>query len=276
MTDVATSLSLITGGASGIGRALVLRFAAAGGRVVVWDIDGDGLAALSEEASALPGKVFTYRCDLSDRTDIAATAVKVIEQVGDVDLIVHNAGIVAGAPLNELTDEQIERTFAINTLALFYVTRPFLGAMIQRNRGHIVTIASAGGLAGTAKLTDYCASKFAAVGFDDALRAEFNFLKYDIATTVVCPFYINTGMFDGVSTRFSWLIPILDPAYVVERISDAIAKRKKRLVMPRFVYTTWLVRLLPVGLGDRLMTFFGVTQSMQRFTGRPGPKVPRD
>lgn len=276
MTDVATTLSLVTGGASGIGRALVLRFAAAGGRVVVLDVDVNGLDTLTAEASELAGEVLTYRCDLSDRAAIAATAAEVIEQVGDVELIVHNAGIVAGAPLNELTDEQIERTFAINTLALFFVTRPFLPAMIRNNRGHIVTIASAGGLAGTAKLTDYCASKFAAVGFDDALRAEFNFLKYDIATTVVCPFYINTGMFDGVSTRFSWLIPILKPDYAVERIAQAIAKRRQRLIMPRFVYTTWLVRLLPVSLGDRLMTFFGVTQSMERFKGRAGAKASGD
>lgn len=268
MTDVSTVVSLITGGASGIGRALALRFASAGGRVVVLDVDQAGLDALAAAAAPLAGSVYPYHCDLSDRDAIAQCAERVREDVGDVALLIHNAGIVAGAPLLDLTDEQIERTFQINTLALFFLTRAFLPAMVANNRGHIVTIASAGGLAGTAKLTDYCASKFAAVGFDDALRAEFAYLDYAIDTTLVCPYYINTGMFDGVSTRFPALLPLLSPDYVVERIADAIARRKRRLIMPRFVYTTWLVRLLPVAVGDRLMRFFGITQSMDRFRGR--------
>ncbi|MFK8016922.1 MAG: SDR family oxidoreductase [Gammaproteobacteria bacterium] len=268
MTDVSAVVSLVTGGASGIGRALCLRFANAGGRVVVLDVDRDGMDTLVRDAAALNGEIHPFHCDLSDRDSIKACAEQVRSDVGDVELLIHNAGIVAGAPLLELSDEQIERTFAINTLALFFLTREFLPAMVARDRGHIVTIASAGGLAGTAKLTDYCASKFAAVGFDDALRAELAYLGRNIDTTLVCPYYINTGMFDGVSTRFPALLPLLSPDYVVERIAHAIARRKRRLIMPRFVYTTWLVRLLPVAIGDRLMRFFGITESMDRFRGR--------
>ena len=268
MTDVSTAVSLVTGGASGIGRALALRFASAGGQVIVLDVDQSGLDGLARDAAGLTGSIHPYHCDLSDRAAIADCAERVKHEVGDVELLVHNAGIVAGAALLDLTDEQIERTFQINTFALFFLTRAFLPAMVARKRGHIVTIASAGGLAGTAKLTDYCASKFAAVGFDDALRAELAYLGQPIDTTLVCPYYINTGMFEGVSTRFPSLLPLLSPDYVVERIATAIARRKKRLIMPRFVYTTWLVRLLPVTLGDRLMHFFGVTQSMDQFKGR--------
>ena len=74
--------------------------------------------------------------------------------------------------------------------------------MLERNHGHIVSIASSAGLVGVNGLCDYCASKFGAVGFDESLRMELVNLKKDgIHTTVVCPFFINTGMFDGVQTR---------------------------------------------------------------------------
>ena len=93
-------------------------------------------------------------------------------------------------------------------------------------------------------------------------------MKSNVTTTIVCPFYINTGMFDGVSTRFPWLLPILRPEDVVRRIVRAIERGQRRLIMPWFVYTTWAVRMLPVAIGDWLMRFFGVTESMDKFRGR--------
>jgi all-trans-retinol dehydrogenase (NAD+) len=134
----------------------------------------------------------------------------------------------------------------------------------------VVTVASAAGLAGTAKLTDYCSSKFAAVGFDEALRLELKQQDSKIITTVVCPFYTDTGMFDGVKTRFSWLLPILKPEDVAERILKAIQGDRRRLVMPWFVYTAWPSRLLPVDWFDALMAFFGVSHSMDEFRGGDG------
>jgi all-trans-retinol dehydrogenase (NAD+) len=133
----------------------------------------------------------------------------------------------------------------------------------------VVTIASAAGLAGTARLTDYCASKHAAVGFDESLRLELKRLGHPIRTTVVCPFFIDTGMFDGVKTRFPWLLPILRTDYVVRRILGAIEGDRGRLVMPRFLMVLPLVRLLPPGPFDALLGFFGVNRSMDEFKGRP-------
>src|ERR1051326_8480155 len=125
----------------------------------------------------------------------------------------------------------IERTFAVNTLALFWTTRAFLPAMLERDRGHVVTIASAAGLVGTSRLVDYCASKHAAVGFDESLRLELRRLGSPVKTTVVCPFYISGGMFAGVRPRFPLLLPILTPEYAVDRIVDAIRRDRPRLVM---------------------------------------------
>ena len=89
-------------------------------------------------------------------------------------------------------------------------------------------------------------------------------------TTLVCPFYVDTGMFDGVKTRFSWLLPILSPETVVRRIVSAIENDRRRVVMPWFIYTSWLSRLLPVDWFDGLMAFFGVTHSMDEFRGGAG------
>ena len=132
-----------------------------------------------------------------------------------------------------------------------------------------MTIASAVGLAGTARLADYCSSKFAAVGFDEALRLELQQANSNVVTTVVCPYFVDTGMFDGASTRFSWLLPILKPGPVADRIIAAIRKDRRRLVMPWFVYTVWPSRLLPVRWFDALMGFFGVSHSMHDFRRVP-------
>jgi all-trans-retinol dehydrogenase (NAD+) len=163
----------------------------------------------------------------------------------------------------------------VNALALFWTTRAFLPGMIARDRGHVVTIASAAGIVGTSRLVDYCASKHAAVGFDEALRLELRRAGSHVKTTVVCPFYVSTGMFAGVKTRIPLLLPILDPDYVVNRIVEAVRRDRRRLILPRFVYLTWLVRILPVAVFDAVMEFFGVNKSMDEFTGRGGAEDAR-
>ncbi len=259
---------VITGAASGLGRLATERLVAAGATVHAVDVDVDGLARLAADAEGADGSVLSYPCDLTSRRAIAEMATAVRAASPAVDMLINNAGIVSGRSLLEISDEQIERTFAVNTLALFWMTRAFLPAMIRRDSGHIVTIASAGGLVGTARLTDYCSSKFAAVGFDESLRLELKRLNSRVHTTVVCPFYIRTGMFDGVNTRFPWLLPILEPEYVVDRMLEAVRRGKRRLILPRFAFSIFLARLLPMTWFDAVMAFFGISKSMDEFVGR--------
>ncbi|MBT8131761.1 MAG: SDR family oxidoreductase [Gammaproteobacteria bacterium] len=268
MTDFNAKGVVLTGAASGIGRLLALQIAAAGGRLALWDIDESGLQNVAQEIAALGGDATVVQCNLADRDSVKKAATNTLEKLGTVDVLVNNAGVVSGKDLLEISDEQIELTFNVNALALFWTTRAFLPGMLQRNSGHIVTIASAGGIAGTAKLVDYCSSKFAAVGFDDSLRTELKRRGSSVRTTVICPFYIDTGMFSGVSTRFSTVLPILKPDEAVSRIMKAIEKNRPRLIMPWFVYTTYLLRLFPVAVSDWALNFFGVSRSMDHFTGR--------
>jgi all-trans-retinol dehydrogenase (NAD+) len=269
MSELRDRTVLITGAASGMGRLMAHKIAAEGARLVLWDVNPQGLAAVRDE---IPGtSVTTYAVDLTDRGAIASTAERVLREVGPVDVVINNAGIVIGKTLLDAAPEDIERTFAVNTLALFWVTRAFLPGMLERDRGHVVTVASAGGLVGTSKMTDYCSSKFAAVGFDESLRLELKRKGSRVLTTVVCPFYVSTGMFAGVRTRYPLILPILEPDFVAERIVRAIRMDKRRLVLPWTVVTTYLARLLPVPMFDAIMEFLGVNKSMDEFRGRSAP-----
>lgn len=268
MTDIRGSRALVTGAASGIGRLLAIELGKAGASLVLWDIDAERLRSVEAELRADGCEAGSHVCDLTRREDIEAVAARTLAENGPVDILVNNAGVVSGKNLLEISPAEIERTFQVNTLALFWTAKAFLPGMLERDRGHLVTIASAAGLAGTSKLTDYCASKFAAVGFDESLRVELKRRNSRVVTTVVCPFYTDTGMFEGVRTRFPWLLPILEPEYVVRRTLGAIAKNRRRLIMPRFVYTGWPSRLLPVTWFDALMAFFGISHSMDEFRGR--------
>jgi all-trans-retinol dehydrogenase (NAD+) len=134
----------------------------------------------------------------------------------------------------------------------------------------VVTIASAAGLVGVAKQTDYSASKHAAVGFDESLRVELHQYAPGVRTTVVCPYYIDTGMFEGVKTRIPFLLPILSQEKVVRRIARAIEKNHRVVIMPPFIRLLPVTRALPTPVFDRLMDLFGVNVSMADFVGRQG------
>jgi all-trans-retinol dehydrogenase (NAD+) len=271
MSEIAGRHVLVTGGASGIGRLVAQRMAALGGRVSIWDIrQGPLEAAVAELDKAGREPAHGLLCDVSRREDVYRAAEETRAAAGPVDILINNAGVVSGRPLLELPDEKIEATFAINTLSLFWTTKAFLPAMIERGRGHLVTIASASALIGVAKLSDYAASKWAAMGFDESLRAELKRSAPALRTTVVCPYYIDTGMFRGVKSRFPRLLPILREDDVAARIVRAVQRDQRRLLLPPLVRLLPLMRILPVGAFDRLASFLGVNASMDEFVGR-GP-----
>jgi all-trans-retinol dehydrogenase (NAD+) len=189
MTEIAARHVLVTGGASGIGRLVAHQMAALGGRVSVWDIQREALGRVIselEKIGAEPARGFV--CDVSRRAEVYRVAEETAEACGPVDILVNDAGVVSGCLLLELPDEKIEATFATNALSLFWTTKAFLPAMVERGRGHLVTIASASSLIGVARLSDYAASKWAAMGFDESLRAELRKTAPALRTTIVCPY----------------------------------------------------------------------------------------
>ena len=262
---------LITGGASGIGRLMGLEMAKKGGTIVLWDINENLLNQTAEEIRLMGAKVLAHVCDITDKDMVYETADKIKMEIGSIDIVINNAGVVTGKPFWECSDSEIKNTMEVNAMSLFWTAKAFLPDMIKSNNGHIVTISSAAGIVGASMLTDYNASKFAAFGFDESLRMEFRKRKMNIRTTVVCPFFINTGMFEGAKTRFPWLLPILDEKTVSKKIVKAIEQNKARLLMPGLVYTSWFLRYLPVSVFDWVADTLGVSSAMDEFKGRKKP-----
>ncbi|KAF4528220.1 hypothetical protein B566_EDAN014593, partial [Ephemera danica] len=215
----------------------------------------DTAAALRKDG----GKAFCYKCDISKSEDVYATAQKVREEVGKVTILVNNAGIVSGKCILDTPDHMIRKTFD--------TTKAFLPDMIAMDNGHVVTIASLAGLVGVNKLVDYSASKFAAVGFDEALRLELETEgRRGVGTTVVCPYYVNTGMFEGVKSR---LFPILEPEFVAEEIITAIQSRDKVLLIPGYLRGLVALKLaVPIKLAKLInCRVLRNNQSMATFRG---------
>ncbi|XP_006821780.1 epidermal retinol dehydrogenase 2-like [Saccoglossus kowalevskii] len=235
--DVAGDIVLITGAGSGIGRLMALRFATLQSVVILWDIDEVNNEKTAREIRDKGGRAYSYTVDLSDRDSVYQNAANVKRDVGDVTILINNAGIVTGKTFLDCPDKLIEKTMQVNTMAHFWTVKSFLPMMMKRNYGHIVNIASSAGLIGVSGLADYCASKFGAVGFDESLRYELSAMGKDgVITTVVCPFFINTGMFDGVKTKFPLLLPIMEAEYAANKIVDAVQTKQAMLYMPRILY----------------------------------------
>ncbi|WP_415779468.1 SDR family oxidoreductase [Micrococcus luteus] len=256
---------LITGGASGIGRLMALGAARRGAsRVILWDLDLDAAEAVAAEVRALGAEALAERVDVTDTSAIESA----VARAGTVDVAVNNAGVVTGARLEDATEEGIRRTFEVNALAPYWLTRAVLPGMKARDRGAVVTVASAAGLVGVARQTDYAATKHAAVGFAESLAAELRKDGSHVTSLAVCPFYIDTGMFAGVRSRVPWLLPVLDPHHVAQEVLDAVEAGRTRLLLPRAVGLIAPLRALPTPVFDRAMDVLGVNATMDGFTGR--------
>ena len=255
---------LITGAGSGIGRRMAIGAAERGADVIIWDVDalaGDRVAAEVRQAG---GRALAAAVDVTDATSVAAEALA----AGPVDVLINNAGVVTGKRLLDASEAQIRRTFEVNALALYWTTRAFLPGMLDRGRGKIVTIASAAGLIGVAKQTDYAASKWAAFGFTESLRAELRTDGHPVSTLIVAPYFIDTGMFAGVRTRFPLILPILAERDVARRVLDAIESGRQQLIMPPFAALTPAMRVLPIAAMDAIADALGINSTMDEFTGR--------
>ncbi|NXO76292.1 RDHE2 dehydrogenase, partial [Sitta europaea] len=270
--NVSGEIVLITGAGSGIGRLLAIKFASLGATVVLWDINQEGLncaVKLAREKGA--GRVHSYICDCSKRQDVYRVADQVKKEVGDVSILINNAGIVIGKRFLDSPDSLVEKTMEVNTMAHFWTYKAFLPAMIAANHGHLVSIASCAGLCGTSQLSDYCASKFAAIGFAESIDMEMRILrKTGVKTTIVCPYLINTGMFDGVKSKCPRVLPILDPEYMAERIISAVRQNQEMLLVPRMINVLYFLKsFLPVKATVLLLDYFGGFDVMTTFKGRP-------
>jgi len=266
--NISGQVVLVTGGGSGIGRLMCLRFARLGATVVTWDINKLGNEETVDMIKKEGNRAFSYTVDMSSKDDIYRTAEKTKEEVGPVTILVNNAGIVSGTSVLDTPDSKIVKTFEVNILAHFWTIKAFLPDMIKHKLGHIVNVASLAGHSGTNKLVDYCSSKFAAVGLDEAFRVELFVQGHSdyIKTTVVCPYYISTGMFAGVQSK---IIPILVPEFVADNVVSATLTNREVLLLPWWSFILIALKaVVPEPAFMRLSQAFGFNCSMDQFEGR--------
>jgi short-subunit dehydrogenase len=265
---------MITGAAAGIGREMAGLFGARRARLVLLDKNAEALDRVRRELTAAGIEADAEVCDLARPEAVGKTCADVQRRIGAVDILVNNAGIVVGKPLLEADLDEIRQVVAVNLIALIHLTRFWLPAMVVRAEGHIVNIASAAGLLAMPHLATYCATKFAVVGFSDALRQEMKKHGHKVKVTCVCPSVIGTGMFAGFKPPR--LNPLLQPPVVAAMVVRAVVKNRPYVKTPFMVHLIPLFRMLPADLVDRIGFFLGTGRAMDSFRGRRGDTAGRE
>ena len=259
---------LITGGASGIGKIMGRIALEKGAKsLIIWDINPVSIESAKHDLGKI-GKVRGYVVDVSDNKKVTEAYEQVVKDCGEVDILINNAGIITSNKTFDLqTEDEILRTMHINTIAPMFVARVMLPGMLKRNCGHICTIASAGGMLSNPKMSVYAASKWGVIGWSDSVRIELQEMKSKVRVTTIAPYYINTGMFNGIKSP---IIPILKPEYVAKKVVKAIEKNKIFKGIPfGFHFIRFWQTVLPVKIFDFFFgKVMGIYHAMDKFTGR--------
>ncbi|HMW61653.1 MAG TPA: SDR family NAD(P)-dependent oxidoreductase [Leptospiraceae bacterium] len=253
---------LVTGGASGIGRAIAQEYIAKGARVILAD---KNRALLQSTARSLGCD--WVEMDVTSSSSIKKARANVIKKVGGVDVLVNNAGVVFGGRFEDVSVERHSLTYQVNTLGPVLVTHAFYPDLLSRPGSKIVFVASASGYIGLPRGTTYASSKWSIVGFAESLRAEVEETGRGPSVTLVCPSYVDTGLFAGAKAPL--LTPLLHAGDVGRRIVDAAERGRPVLNMPWIVnIIPWIRSVLPRFLYKAILRITGVTRSMDDWHGR--------
>ncbi len=268
MTKIKGKCVLITGGASGIGKIMGRMSLERGAKnLVIWDINEANILSTVSELEPL-GRVSGYRVDVSNSESVLAMAEKTRQECGNVDILINCAGIVANnATFDKQSITDIERTMKINATAPMVVANCFMPSMMERNCGHVCNIASAAGMISNPKMSVYAASKWAVIGWSDSVRIELKQMKSKVRFTTIAPYFINTGMFDGVKSRF---FPILKPEPTACKILNSIERNRNFKGIPfSYHFIRFCQALLPTSIFDFIFgEVVGIFHAMDNFTGR--------
>jgi len=230
-----------------------------------------------------------YKCDVSRWEEVEAVSQRIITEVGEPTILINNAGVVQGKLVIDLSVEDVQQTFGVNTFSHFWILKAFLPGMLKKNSGHIVSISSVLGMTGVAQMADYCASKSAVISLNESLRYELDnrYRCPNIRTTLVCPGHVHTPMFRTIIFPtfpfFAFLCPSLQPVTVVKKIIAALDDQHSQTILLPF-YTNLIPYIghLPSFLRDFVQWFSGADTAMARFvkiSGRrpeEGPTPPID
>ncbi|KAH9977708.1 retinal short-chain dehydrogenase/reductase [Lactifluus volemus] len=273
--DWGDQIVLITGGSSGIGELLANTLAVRNVTVVVL-----GLHPIVTENY----NIAFYKCDVTKWEEVEAVSKKVIEEVGHPTVLVNNAGVAQGKLILDLSPEDVRQTFNVNTLAHFWTLKAFLPEMIKQKSGHVVTVASVMGFVGVAQMTDYNASKAAAISLQESLRYELDHRYHapKIRTSLIVPGHVLTPLFSTIrfpkNPFFRFCFPSLEPFVVVKKIIATLDEQHSQTIyLPFYANFMPFLRFLPSFLRDFAQWLTNADYSMDRFvkiTGRRDDEGP--
>ncbi|MBA4210411.1 MAG: acetoin dehydrogenase [Parvibaculum sp.] len=261
MTDIKGKLAIVTGAASGIGRATAIELAKRGARLAISDLDRTGLAETAQRIEALGGKAATYLLDVADRDAVYAFAQDIESVHGGADIVINNAGVAQIARVEELTYEDFEWVMNIDFWGMVYGTKAFLPQLQAKGAGHIVNVSSLFGLVAVPSQAAYNSAKFAIRGFTEALRHEMK--GTDIAVSCVHPGGIKTNIVRNARFLQSTQATVREeaasgfdrlarttPERAGEVIVRGIEKNKPRILIGADAkIIDWLQRLMPASYG---------------------------
>jgi 3-oxoacyl-[acyl-carrier protein] reductase len=246
--------ALVTGAASGIGRAIALALAKEGADVYLVDIDGEGLGVTAEAAGLLGVEVVTHVCDLSDPKQVTGAVTSVRSAWDRLNILVNNAGTAYYGPTHEMTGDQWDKILTVNLLTPIQLVRELLPVLSAQDEAHIVNVSSIFGLVPMRKGAAYQTSKFGLVGFSAALRAEYG--RRDFGVTALCPGFVHTAMieeFETIGHQRRHRIPAwmcTSAERVAKRTIVAIRRNRALVVISPIAHLLWfMMRLSPRFLG---------------------------
>jgi len=269
LPSVKGEIALITGGSGALGQCLAEELLKEGATVVLWDLNEKLLLEAKEKLSKFSNNIHIFVCDITNRTKVYEVADRVKKEIGNVSILLNNAGVMSGKTILEQSDEVVERTIQVNSLALFWTTKAFLPHMIKEKKGYIVNVASTAGVFCANGLVDYCASKAAAIAFSRTLRLELHQLnKLDemIHVTCICPYAIKTPLVTG------WQHPpglrSLKPNQVAKDIIWHMKMNDEMVFLPASMLFSFYYSILFPGVYRKLGDLVGVNKMTAKFEGR--------
>lgn len=247
---------VITGGSSGIGEEVAIRVAKLGARPILIARSEEKLKEISQFiVENLQVDCLYYPLDISDRGEVEKTFADLLEKVGHVDILLNNAGFGIFDAFVDADLDDLERMFQVNVIGLMACTKAVLPSMLERNRGHIINVASQAGKLATPKSSGYSASKHAVLGFTNSLRMEL--AKTNIYVSSVNPGPIETNFFQIADKSGNYVNNVkkymLKADYVAEKIVQLMEHPKRELNLPRWMNMgSTLYHLFP-SIADKLV-----------------------